>query len=335
MISFHSDSTFFAPLAALDSLPGYSHYFKDASLWEPYVRLVAAQELDCQPIFIRSGKAGTFPTFIVDERWVIKFFGSLFDGAEAFSVEVAAAHILQADPTFPSPRLVGEGILTEQPSPWRFLIFEFLPGIPFGDVYDRVSPVEREKVAELMGIFIRRLHQLPLNVESALPPERCNFSQYISQRLDICLQEQRRWNTLPGHLLAQVEDYLLPLDELVDGESLHFIHADLTGDHLLGWLQNGSWRATGLIDYGDAMVGNLYYELPALYLDLFHCDSRLLQVFFRTYGYDQPLDSRFKRILMSYLLLFPFNILSFFRDQLLPLNGIATLDEMATLILGL
>jgi hygromycin-B 7''-O-kinase len=39
-----------------------------------------------------------------------------------------------------------------------------------------------------------------------------------------------------------------------------------------------------LIDFGDAMVGDLHYELAALHLDLFDCDKRLLRQFLDHYG---------------------------------------------------
>jgi hypothetical protein len=47
---------------------------------------------------------------------------------------------------------------------------------------------------------------------------------------------------------------------------------------------NGKWQTHAIIDWGDAMTGNILYELVALYLDLFHSDKKLLDIFTAAYG---------------------------------------------------
>ena len=66
------------PLAGLDTLDGYRSSFIDPVLWRPFVEQVCARHgLPCRAI--RPGLAGSFPTFIVERHWVVKFFGRLFD----------------------------------------------------------------------------------------------------------------------------------------------------------------------------------------------------------------------------------------------------------------
>ena len=82
-------------LTPLYNLDGYRHYFTDAGFWAPFVSLVFARhgfQLIGAP---RSGLPGTFPTFIVSDRWVIKFFGPLFDGLACFQMELAVSQLLQ------------------------------------------------------------------------------------------------------------------------------------------------------------------------------------------------------------------------------------------------
>ncbi|MSP12890.1 MAG: hypothetical protein EXR62_08025 [Chloroflexi bacterium] len=61
---------------------------------------------------------GTYPTFIVDGRWGIKFFGRLFYGAASFEVERQANILLAAIPSIPAPRLIASGSLFPDSDGW-------------------------------------------------------------------------------------------------------------------------------------------------------------------------------------------------------------------------
>jgi aminoglycoside phosphotransferase (APT) family kinase protein len=69
------------------------------------------------------------------------------------------------------------------------------------------------------------------------------------------------------------------VDQLINNsEPLYLIHADLTSDHLLGKVRKGAWHTQAIIDWGDAMVGNVLYELVSIYLDLFGSEKTLLRL---------------------------------------------------------
>ncbi len=44
------------------------------------------------------------------------------------------------------------------------------------------------------------------------------------------------------------------------------------------------WQTWALVDFSDARVGDLLYELVALHIDLFQLDTRLLRAFLEAYG---------------------------------------------------
>ena len=54
---------------------------------------------------------------------------------------------------------------------------------------------------------------------------------------------------------------------------------------------------------GDAMIGNLYYELAAMHLDLFKGDRRLLAAYLDSYGLDEAARHSLPRRAMSMALL--------------------------------
>jgi Ser/Thr protein kinase RdoA (MazF antagonist) len=124
-----------------------------------------------------------------------------------------------------------------------------------------------------------------------------------------------------------VEQYLSANDDFFQGGSDCFIHADLTRDHFLGRLVDGHWSTMAVIDFGDAMLGNIYYELVALHLDLFDCDKRLLKTFLAAYSL--PSDRDFVHKMMVTSLLHQFDVNAYLFALKPELREFPTLDELA------
>src|SRR5512133_4057684 len=98
------------PLSALDDFDSYCRLFTDAALWTPYVREVCRRHsLPCQIVHL--GVPGTCPVFLVDQRWVVKFFGRLFDGAQCFAAEREAGRLVGQDPRIRTAKLVAAAAL--------------------------------------------------------------------------------------------------------------------------------------------------------------------------------------------------------------------------------
>ena len=87
----------------------------------------------------------------------------------------------------------------------------------------------------------------------------------------------------------------------------HLIHADLTRDHLLGRVVDGRWQSLALIDFGDAMTGDLLYELSALHLDMFRGEKRLLRAFLDAYGMTEEARAALPHQALATSLLHQFN----------------------------
>jgi len=321
-------------LEELHQVDVYRRHFMDARVWEPAVRQVcAAHGLACGRV--RAGLAGTYPTFLVDERWVVKFFGRLFDGAVAFTAELAAHQLLAQDSTIPAARLVALGQLFKQVDRWAwpYLIFAFVPGLSMGEQIEAVHFREMQKQARWLGKVTRRLHQLSLKGNNHFVPAWEPFVDFLEQQTAVCVAHHQLWGHLPPHLIDQIPEFLLPVPDLVDWrQSPHLIHADLTADHLLGVVENGRFHPTGLIDFGDAMVGNIYYELVALHIDLFRCDKRLLPAFFAGYDLPQSFRDNFAVKAMCMTLLHRFDVMAGAVNYLPPLAKIENLSDLAALL---
>ena len=204
----------------LDSLVDksvYSSHFMDATLWEPYVRLVCQRQ--CFAVWnIHPGVPGTFPTFIVEldpgrnpqptQSVVVKFFGPLFNGLDSFHVERDLG-IWLAKQSLPirSPRILSEGQLDPD---WQYLIFEHIPGVSIGQVRDQLSVEDWAAVAQQVGEYLSELHRLSYYPEmtssprAAVLPSWEGFASFLGRQHKDCTSNHKAWNDLPEHLLDQL-----------------------------------------------------------------------------------------------------------------------------------
>ena len=276
------------PLAALETLSGYRQHFMDLELWHPYVIALCARHGLAPCDQVTAGLPGTCPAFGVEDRWLVKLFGRLFDGAACFAAEREANRLLAAhDRAFPAPAIVAAGELLSADAgwPWLYLIYEFIPGVSVGEVWSQLEDGERLAVARELGALLRRLHSLPLIGSTVFPDTWDAHLAFLAEQTVQATHSARAWASLPEHLIDQIDGYLLPPEALIgSGERPHLIHADLNRDHLLGRQAGAHWSTLGVIDFGDAMTGCLAYELVALHLGLFRGDRALLSACLDAYG---------------------------------------------------
>ena len=105
------------------------------------------------------------------------------------------------------------------------------------------------------------------------------------------------------------------------------LHADLHDHHV--FVEHG--HLVGLVDWGDAIVADPYYELAALHLLTFNADRRLLAAFLDSYGW--PSDPDFARRAMSMALIYQFDVLHRVARSM-DLTAIPTLEALADLLWG-
>jgi hygromycin-B 7''-O-kinase len=300
----------FAPLQRLESIDSYRQLFADTEFWSPFVAKVCHQQQLSPSYPVRVGLPGTFPTFIVADRWVVKFFGRLFGGGESFAIEREAARMLANDLIIPTARLLAEGELTPGYDwCWPYLVFEYVAGTNLGEVWDQVCEADRLRIASDLGKIVRRLYALPLVGSTVFPADQSSYLSLLQKQRSICVQNHREWGSLPACLVNQIDDFIPPLDDLIHpAQPAHLIHADLNADHLLGRLNDGRWQTLAVIDFGDAMTGDLFYELAALHLGLFRGERSWLAAFLDSYGLPREERRRLPRRAMATALLHQFNV---------------------------
>ena len=126
---------------------------------------------------------------------------------------------------------------------------------------------------------------------------------------------------LPELLIDQIDDFLAP-----PSAERCLVHADLHGDHI--FVRDG--HLAGIIDWGDAVCGDPYYDLPALFFGTFGGGKPLRRAFLDAYGWSvESAGLSFARRAMTMTLLHEFNQLG---HAMPPLEDVTILNELAEML---
>jgi aminoglycoside phosphotransferase len=289
--------------------PEYGRHLGDIEYWSPQVRAVLRRH-GLAADRIESGFVGTFPTFLAGNV-VVKLFGDLFEGESAFATELATHAALAIHSAIPAPRLCGSGELFSGDGGWRwpYLVQERVGGRAWREA--SLTPGERHRAASRLGQVLAVVHRLPV-------PEAPRFGHGLLGRFRSGGSTRARGTgVVPERLVGQIDDFLadaLPASVLV--------HADLTQDHVF---VDGE-RLVGVIDWGDAMWADPFYELVALHFDCFRGDLDLLRTFLAAYGW--PVGADFGCRVLQAVAGFQFNAWSRIAT-LVDLDRMQTLDQLA------
>lgn len=317
----------------MTTIDEYRRLFTDASYWAPFVKAVCNKHGLGTVHKIEAGNVpGTYPVFIVDDRWVVKFFGTHFNGQYAFAVELEVNKLLSTMHDVPSPVLIANGRLLDDGEGclWPYLVFEFMHASSLTQVRDQLSFDDKAEIAHNIGMITHCLHSVELHDMKILKPTWDYYYALLKRQWTDCTARHRNWHSLPKRLIDQIDEFLKSPEEIIDRYNQPvLLHGDLTADHILVIQDENEWRLKGVIDYGDALVGDPLYELVALHLDLFRCDKRLLREYLLAYGGEGRIRSKKARQLLSLCLLFPFNAFYCFFESNPAASTVLSLDELA------
>lgn len=286
--------------------PHYGEHLGDVAYWSAYV-IEALDRHKLASSTIEAPFVGTFPTFLAGDV-VVKLFGDTFDGARSFTTEKAMCELLDTVPQIPTPGLIASGHLFDLAGSWSwpYLITERLRTAPLRDAPNSSSlPV----AAEELGRAMRQLHALPA------PPTVVSRDLVPGLRAE-APSRLRRFG-LPDHLVEQVADFLAgaPTERVL-------VHADLTADHLF----IGASGLAGIIDWGDAIVADPWYELVAVRFDALQGEPDLFHAVLESYGWPDTDDFSIRAL--QGVLEFQFDAISTIATMI-DLEKAVTLQELA------
>ena len=94
-------------------------------------------------------------------------------------------------------KLVAAGELGEEGWPWPYLVFEYIPGISLGEVFEQVTLEDRLRAARELGETVRRIHALALEGSPVFPNTHQPYQRFLEQQRAGVEARHREWGSLP------------------------------------------------------------------------------------------------------------------------------------------
>ena len=310
----------------IDTVADWSRVFRDVAVWRPLVLAVLRrhQLADCYACLdIQPGRvAGTHAVFIVDQDLVIKLYGPFWP--EDQSQELAALRLLGRQPRALGevrvPHLLFSGVLDARANgsggqPWPYAVLEFLPGVQLGDIWPSLTGGQRNHLAGQLGSLLANLHGTPIDSHEGIQRAR-DWLTFIETQTATAQERHRSWHSLPGHLIDDLPGFLQSTRPLPRPDwRPALLHCDVTAEHVLLRRHEDrrdkadEWLVSGLIDFGDARIGDPEYDFLAVFLSALAMDHLAFKALLKAYGHPLEDGSQLGHRLLAYMLLHVFPVL--------------------------
>lgn len=264
---------------------------------------------------------GKSPVFRVGEDSILKLIPPYW--TEDAAREVAALQTVPPGGPVATPGVLGLDMVEG----WTVLLMRCLPGEILREVWPALGHEERARLALQLGSIAAWLHQLHI-------PEGSRLAYDWSMRLaseQQSIEAGFAQDNTPAALRASWPAFLQAVGPIPStGDPLVLLHGDLSAVNLLVEQNAGSWRITGLLDFGDASLGQSIHDWLSPGVHDFRGDRTLLEAF--ADGYGLPASKRtsaFQARLLAHTILYygwPFLSRTF------PLQQATTWEDVASIV---
>jgi hygromycin-B 7''-O-kinase len=299
-------------------------YRGDPKSWRSAVIDICARErVDCSRIV--PFDEGANLVVAVSDQLVLKIFPP-FHGHQWKSEHRVLSHLSSAMLGIDIPRLVAAG----EKDHWNYVILTLLKGVPLHQVWRGISYANQAALLRQIGQIMAAVHAVSAEPLHNLEPR---WAAFLEDQATRCLRHHQD--------LGAPQWFLEGLDFFVS-QSLSLLPSSfrpviLTGEYtpfnLLVEVKGGLTRITGMIDFGDAMIGYHEYDLLGPSLFLAQGNSELIKSLLSGYGYpDAAMTSELRRRLMLLQVLHRYSDLSSQLSVAHWQERVKTLPELEALI---
>lgn len=165
---------------------------------------------------------------------------------------------------------------------WTFIIMSRLPGVTLEKVWPELSAAEKTSVLSDIGRIMARVHAVPLGQLHDLPP---SWSEFFPTQIQKCRARHERLG-MPRWFVDGVDEFVQKnLASLPRDFEAVILTGEYTPFNLLASEQKPWNTVSGMIDFGDAMIGYREYDLLGPWL--FSCEGRadFVTALLTGYGY--------------------------------------------------
>ena len=294
-------------LPILHSMQDYKALFRAPEVWEGAVRVIC-QRHGLNFDRFENRNTGTHVVYVDQGAAVIKLYCPLY--ADDYRVERLVLEHIPGRLPITTPELVFEGEIEG----WRYVGLSFVDGQPLADVWSNLDRPAKLKVSGSIGELIAEWHALPI---SGLEDLDVNWPVFMAAQIRGAARRQRESGWIEKWT-AQIPNYLGDFDgSISDQDTPVLLNADFTSDHFLLTQIGGEWNLTGLIDFGDAMLGHPEYDFVAPGTDIMPGDGDSQRAMLQGYGFDaHAINDPLRKRLMQWTLVYRFTRMSQLMDSM-------------------
>jgi hygromycin-B 7''-O-kinase len=309
-------------LPAIADAADYKSYFNH-DVWRQAAAIICARH-DISYASLRRSQQGENIIFFVDRRFVIKIFAPF---RQCYAREKAALEFANGKLGIETPAILYAGEIEG----WSYLVMTRIAGFPGREVWSEVAERERIEIVSRLGIALKSLHEhAPPLSDPALNRDWYGF---IDRQAQTCVKRQRacganpEWlESLPAYIAARLSFLPAECDPVL-------LHGDVHLGNLLLTQENGCWKISGLLDFGDSLCGFHEYEFVAPGLLMVQGSRQLQRAFLRAYGYiESELDLSLRSRLMLLTVLYECSDLRKYAMRLTPEAINFTLNQLEAAI---
>lgn len=238
---------------------------------------------------------GSNIVFSYDDSLVIKLFPTFHQNQ--FESERLVLKALEGKLSVKTPIVCYEGKIAG----WPYIVITQLNGMLLENLWHTLNHSNKLVIIRELGLLMKEVHSLSIN---GLESIDCHWATFIENQIKNCV-ENHRAKKLSASLLEQIPSYVeMVKQSLLKIEKPVLLTGEYTPMNFLVTDIEGTWHISGLIDFGDAMLGNYQYDLLGPGAFLIQGDKELLNAFLSAYGYlPDELNSQLSHQLTALMLL--------------------------------
>lgn len=161
---------------------------------------------------------------------------------------------LDKHPGIPAPRLVAKGEIED----WLYLVMTRIAGIPLNEAWSQVPTNQQCALAGSCGKSLADLHALP----TVKNPGNIDWEAFCQKGI-INWPGRPSVLRLPPDLRKDGPRYLQTHAGAVAKAPRVMLHGDLAPENLMVRQSEGRWEIVAMIDFGNAMRGDAWFDLTA------------------------------------------------------------------------
>ncbi len=290
----------------------------DATLWPPAILAIRARHSLAAGSVTRAGR-GSFGVFFLGDGLVVKLVPNRW--RPQYEAELLLMPRVHGRLPVATPELVAAGDLDD----WGYLVSTRVPGRPIADVLPDQEQGAMLPILRTIGGLMAGIHAIPI---TGLEPITPDWPAFIEQQRASVVARHDAPSTPRGWVadLRDRVDSIVP--ELAQPNRRVAMTADITHEAVLVAEVGGRLEVTGVVDFGDALVGDPAYDFVSPATFLVRGRRELLTALFDGYGIlAEDQTDALRRRLMGYSLLHRFSTIGRDAGLVIPRRDLATLDK--------